>query len=72
MAEHDQRFEQMLQELFPEFLTLFFPEHVCRLLLCECVEAYLCDFRTIAATGVSVAPSGLGLRLLPGVDTPGY
>ena len=31
MAEHDQRFKQLLQEFFPEFLELFFPERAARL-----------------------------------------
>ena len=31
MAEHDQRFKQLLQEFFPDFLTLFFPVQAARL-----------------------------------------
>jgi hypothetical protein len=31
MAEHDQRFKQLLQEFFPEFLALFFPRQPARL-----------------------------------------
>jgi hypothetical protein len=31
MAEHDQRFKQLLKEFFPEFLALFFPERAARL-----------------------------------------
>jgi hypothetical protein len=30
MADHDQRFKQLLQEFFPEFLGLFFPERAAR------------------------------------------
>jgi hypothetical protein len=35
MAEHDQRFKRLIQEFFPEFMTLFFPE-----------QAALFDFST--------------------------
>jgi hypothetical protein len=35
MSEHDQRFKQLLQEFFPEFLKLFFPERAERLDLSE-------------------------------------
>src|SRR5262245_37956359 len=31
MAEHDPRFKRLLQEFFPEFVALFFPEHAARL-----------------------------------------
>jgi hypothetical protein len=31
MSEHDQRFKQLLQEFFPEFLNLFFPQQAARL-----------------------------------------